>query len=81
MTYEAWADLHVHSNFSDGLLTPTQVVIKAKEAGLKAVGIVDHDTIDGISEAVDAGSQYGVEIVPGVELSSQHEGRDVHILG
>lgn len=81
MTHEAWADLHVHSNFSDGLLTPTQVVVKAREAGLRAVGIVDHDTIDGISEAVDAGGQYDVEIVPGVELSSQYEGRDVHILG
>ena len=81
MTEEAWVDLHVHTNFSDGLLTPTQVVVKAAEVGLKAVGIVDHDTIDGISEAVDAGNQCGIEIVPGVELSSQYEGKDVHILG
>lgn len=78
---EAWVDLHVHTNFSDGLLTPTQVVRKVKEAGLKAVGIVDHDTIDGISEAVNAGSRLGIEIVPGVELSSQYEGKDIHIIG
>ena len=81
MMKEAWVDLHVHTNFSDGLLTPTQVVMKAKEVGLKAIGIVDHDTIEGISEAVDAGSRVGIEIVPGVELSSQYEGKDIHIIG
>jgi len=80
MTQEAWVDLHIHTNFSDGLLTPTQVVMKAKEFGLKAVGIVDHDTIDGIPEAVDAGGRIGVEVVPGVELSSQYKGRDIHII-
>ena len=81
MNYDAWVDLHLHTNFSDGLLTPTQVVMKAKEAGLKAVGIVDHDTIDGIAEATEAGSHQDIEVVPGVELSSQYEGRDIHILG
>ena len=77
---EQWVDLHVHTNFSDGLLTPTQVVTQAKEQRLSAVGIVDHDTIDGIAEAVEAGNACGVEIVPGVELSSQHEGREIHII-
>ena len=81
MTKDAWVDLHVHTNFSDGLLSPTQVVQKAKEIGLKAIGIVDHDTIDGIAEAEETGAELGVEIVPGVELSSQFEGRDVHIIG
>ncbi len=80
MTEEAWIDLHLHTNYSDGLLTPSQVVIKAKEAGLRAVGIVDHDTIDGIAEAVETGSRIGIEVVPGVELSSQYNGKDVHIL-
>jgi predicted metal-dependent phosphoesterase TrpH len=80
MKQEAWVDLHLHTNFSDGILTPTQVVMKAKELGLRAIGIVDHDTIDGIAEAVEAGSRVGVEIVSGVELSTQFEGRDVHIL-
>jgi predicted metal-dependent phosphoesterase TrpH len=78
---EAWVDLHLHTNYSDGLLTPAQVVTRAKEAGLKAIGIVDHDTIDGIAEAVEAGGDLGVEIVPGVELSSQYEGKDIHIIG
>lgn len=81
MTQDAWADLHIHTNFSDGILTPTQVVQRADEEGLKAVGIVDHDTIDGISEAMEAGARFDVEIVPGVELSSQYEGRDIHIIG
>jgi len=81
MAEETWVDLHLHTNFSDGLLTPTQVVEKAKELGLRAVGITDHDTIDGISEAVEAGTRFGVEVVPGVELSSQYNGQDIHILG
>jgi len=81
MNYDAWVDLHLHTNFSDGLLTPTQIVMKAKEEGLKAVGISDHDTIEGIPEAMEAGSRVDVEVVPGVELSSQFEGRDIHILG
>ncbi len=81
MIDEAWIDLHLHTNFSDGLLTPTQVVCKAREMGLKAIGIVDHDTIDGIAEAVEAGSRENVEIVPGVELSTQYQGKDLHILG
>ena len=81
MIEDAWVDLHLHTNFSDGLLTPTQVVVKAREAGLRAIGVVDHDTIDGIEEAVQAGGEYDVEIVPGVELSSQYNGRDLHILG
>lgn len=81
MAKEAWADLHLHTNFSDGILTPTQVVKRAKEVKLKAIGITDHDTIDGIPEALEAGSRLGIEIVPGVELSSQFEGKDIHILG
>jgi predicted metal-dependent phosphoesterase TrpH len=80
MIEEAWVDLHLHTNYSDGLFTPTQVVERARAANLKAAGIADHDTIDGISEAVEAGSRLGVEIVPGVELSCQFEGKDIHIL-
>ena len=81
MIKESWVDLHLHTNYSDGLLTPTQVVTHARKEGLNAVGIVDHDTIDGITEAVESGSRIGVEIVPGVELSAQYEGKDIHILG
>lgn len=78
---EAWLDLHVHTCYSDGLLTPEEVVKQAKKVGLSGVGIVDHDTIAGIPEAQAAGDALGVTIVPGAELSSQHSGRDIHILG
>jgi 3',5'-nucleoside bisphosphate phosphatase len=76
-----WVDLHVHTSFSDGLLRPADMVQRAKTEGLAAIGIVDHDSIDGIEEATEEGRKAGVEVVPGVELSSQYNGKDVHILG
>lgn len=81
MIGDLWVDLHIHTTFSDGKMSPPEMVKKAKELGLSAIGIVDHDTIDGIASAVEAGKIEGVEIVPGVELSSQTEGRDIHIIG
>jgi predicted metal-dependent phosphoesterase TrpH len=78
---EKWIDLHVHTTYSDGLLTPEEVVGMAKEKGMTAIGIADHDTINGIPEALETGETNGVEVVTGVELSSQYEGRDIHILG
>ncbi len=78
---DEWVDMHVHTTKSDGMLTPPEVVMKAKEAGLKAVGIVDHDTMEGLEAAYQAGKRWGVEIVPGIELSSQYEGNDIHIIG
>jgi predicted metal-dependent phosphoesterase TrpH len=76
-----FADLHVHTRASDGDFSPEEVVKQAKELGLAAVGIADHDTIDGIDEALKAGKKYGVEAIPGVELSSEFERSEVHILG
>lgn len=81
MTQETWMDLHVHTRCSDGLLSPSQVVTEAKRLGLSAVGIADHDAISGIAEAVETGIRLGVEVVPGLELSSQLHNRDLHILG
>lgn len=75
------ADLHCHTTFSDGLLTPEQVVIKAKELGLAAVGITDHDSIEGIERAQSCGRDMGIEVVPGVEMSCSVLGVDLHILG
>ncbi|MDK9707844.1 MAG: PHP domain-containing protein [Desulforhopalus sp.] len=74
-------DLHVHSTFSDGSMSPTELVYYAKSKRLSAIAITDHDTIDGIGEAISAGTQSGVEIVPGVELSVKHEDDSVHLLG
>lgn len=62
-------DLHMHSNFSDGSFSPTQLVQRAKELGLSAIALTDHDTIDGIPEFLEAGEKLGVATVPGVEIS------------
>jgi len=63
------ADLHNHSTASDGEYSPTELVAKAKELGLKAVGLTDHDTIEGLDEAIQAGEKLGIKVVPGVEVS------------
>jgi hypothetical protein len=76
-----FADLHVHTSASDGDFSPEEIAKKAKELGLAAVGIADHDTIEGIDRALEAGKKYGVEVIPGVELSSEFEQSEVHILG
>jgi len=76
------ADLHVHTTCSDGLLTPEKVVKKAFEINLGAIAITDHDTIDGILPAcVEAKKYKGLEVIPGIELSTYHQDQEVHILG
>lgn len=73
-------DLHVHTTASDGTLTPAQAVALAKEQGLAAVAVTDHDTASGYAEAAAAGEVLGVEVVPGIEISTKYGGA-VHILG
>jgi 3',5'-nucleoside bisphosphate phosphatase len=74
-------ELHTHTTYSDGILTPQQLVDRAAHAGVKALAITDHDTLHGWDEAIAAAKQYQMEIVPGVELSTVHHGRSLHILG
>jgi predicted metal-dependent phosphoesterase TrpH len=78
------ADLHVHTTASDGEYTPSQVVALARQAGLAAVAVTDHDTLAGLPEAVAAtreiGNQ-GVEVIPGVEITADLDGRELHLLG
>lgn len=78
---DEYIDLHVHSNISDGTLTPTEVVKMAADMGLAAIALTDHDTIDGIEEALLAGERYGVQVIPGIEISADYKGSDLHILG
>ena len=59
-------DLHLHTYYSDGVYSPTQVVMKAKENGLDVISIVDHDTTNGLEEAIEAGKELGVEVIPGI---------------
>ncbi len=75
------ADMHAHTYCSDGRLSPTELVAKARACGLKALAITDHDCIDGLAEGMDAGRQYSVEVVPGVELSVTVGDEEVHLLG
>lgn len=74
-------DLHSHTTASDGSLTPTQLVERAARVGVKALAITDHDTLDGLKEAIEAGVRYGVEIVPGLEISAEYSPGTMHILG
>jgi 3',5'-nucleoside bisphosphate phosphatase len=74
-------DLHTHTTASDGSLTPTQLVEHAVAGGLAAIAVTDHDTTAGLAEAVAAGAERGIEVVPGVEISTSHAGLEVHLLG
>lgn len=76
-----YIDLHVHSNASDGTLSPTQVVELAAREGLRAIALTDHDTVAGIREAEEAAERTGVELVPGIEFSCVWKGTEIHILG
>jgi predicted metal-dependent phosphoesterase TrpH len=75
------ADLHIHSRASDGELAPAQVVRVAADARLDYIAITDHDTIDGLAEALAAADGGPVRVLTGVEVSAQHGGDEVHVLG
>ena len=74
-------DLHVHSTFSDGSLTPSELVVLANKIPLKAMALTDHDTVDGIDEFLNAAKDTDLFVIPGIELSSALNGKDVHIVG
>lgn len=74
-------DLHTHSTASDGTLSPFELVQLAKKQGLKAIALTDHDTIRGLDDALQAGKKFGLEVIPGCELSVEYPGGTMHILG
>ena len=78
-------DLHVHTNRSDGTFSPEEVVDYAHSIGLQAVAITDHDAVSGITPAIDHAKQYGIEIIPGIEMSAewaeQNKELEIHMLG
>lgn len=78
---ERFADLHIHTDFSDSTASPQDVVAEAHRFGLCAIAITDHDTIAGLPDAWAAAGPLGLEVITGVELSSEHKGKDIHILG
>lgn len=74
-------DLHIHTIYSDGTFTPQQVVQQAKKLNLVAISITDHDSVRGIEEAMEEGKKLGIEVVPGVEMSTDVGEDEIHILG
>jgi predicted metal-dependent phosphoesterase TrpH len=82
---DALVDLHVHTNYSDGVFTPERAVQYAREKGLAAISITDHDIVDGIPAAIAEGQRQGVEVIPGIELSAEvisaGQSTEMHILG
>ncbi|MCI9123227.1 MAG: PHP domain-containing protein [Eubacterium sp.] len=74
-------DMHVHSRASDGTFAPDALAGEAKKAGLAAIALTDHDTMDGVPSAKAAADALGIELVPGIELSTTYHGCEVHVLG
>lgn len=82
MTTECYIDLHLHTNFSDGTFSPQEVVENALKCGLRAISITDHDTISGIAPTISAARGLPLEIVPGIEFTTDGKNNEeIHILG
>lgn len=75
------ADLHIHSYYSDGKFSPVSVLERAKKSEINMISITDHDTVYGVAETIENCKKYGVEVIPGIEFSSDLDNREVHILG
>ncbi|MBU8921531.1 MAG: PHP domain-containing protein [Bacteroidales bacterium] len=78
---EKVCDLHLHSFYSDGSLSPTEIASRGKKAGLAAISITDHDTLAGQNEALQAAKDHTVEVLPGIEFSVMIDKKEIHILG
>ncbi|MCM8800445.1 MAG: PHP domain-containing protein [Candidatus Omnitrophica bacterium] len=76
-----FADLHLHTVFSDSTYAPQELAFLSKEAGLSCISIVDHDTVDSIEPALGVSKEIGIEVLPGIELTAQYADAEVHILG
>ena len=79
--YMKIVDLHVHSNKSDGTCSPSELVDLAIQKGLSAFALTDHDTTAGLDEAIEYAKGRDIEVVPGIEFSTEYQGRDIHVLG
>lgn len=75
------ADLHIHSTASDGSLSPTEIVKAAISSGIDTIAISDHNTVEGLPEAILAGKENHVTIIPAVELSTRYNDESIHLLG
>ncbi|HMQ67995.1 MAG TPA: PHP domain-containing protein [Ignavibacteria bacterium] len=75
------ADLHLHTNYSDGNLSPIQLIDLSKKYGISVISITDHDNVNALEEAIIYGNQNGIQVIPGVEISADLDKQEVHILG
>lgn len=78
---ERYADLHVHTFFSDSTFSPEEVIKTADKMGVDTIAITDHDCIDAIPISIEEGKKYGIEIIPGIEMTVEEKDTEVHILG
>lgn len=76
-----YADLHLHTVFSDGTYSPAELISAGAGAGLAAIAVVDHDSVGGIALTMEEGARSGIEVIPGIELTAEEEGCEIHILG
>ncbi len=74
-------DLHVHSSRSDGTMSPRELVRHAVACGLSAIALTDHDNTEGLAEASQEAAACGIELIPGIEFSTEYHGTDIHIVG
>ncbi len=76
-----FADLHLHTQFSDGTFTPEELVLRAQQNGLACIALTDHDSVEGCARAAAACAAVKMDFIPGAELTAEHEDTEVHILG
>jgi len=76
-----FADLHLHTCLSDGTLTPQELTRACAKAGLSAMAVTDHDTVAGVGPAMEEAASAGIEVLPGIELTAEYEGIEIHMLG
>lgn len=74
-------DLHTHTTESDGSFTPEELILEAKRVGLSAIALTDHDSVSGIKKAAPLATELGIELIPGIELSTDYNGTEVHVVG
>jgi 3',5'-nucleoside bisphosphate phosphatase len=76
-----YADLHLHTVFSDGTFTVRELISESLKENLSAISIVDHDNVAGIHPAIEISKAEGIEVLPGIELTAEYDGKEIHILG
>lgn len=76
-----FADLHLHTIFSDGTYSPLELIAESKKAGLSTIAVVDHDTVEGIGETLEIAKTANIEVLSGLELSAEYDSTEIHILG